>query len=82
MFSRSVSTSSPSFTYVKHTFFYKQSIKFSEPNVFSDLNLPILLKYYYFSRSATLLTVSEKSPARKSCISRKIKQIKNEGKTF
>ena len=44
--------------------FLKDTIFFAEPQhsffFFSDLNLNIFLKYSHFSRSALLLTVSEK----------------------
>ena len=42
--------------------------------IFSDLSLNIFLGYSYFSRSALLLTISEKSHSRKNYISSKIKQ--------
>ena len=64
---------------VAHLFFFIRTSKFSlSLNIlfFSDLSLNIFLKYSYFSRSALLLTVSEKSHTRKKL------HFKQQNKTF
>ena len=67
------------------TFFNKNTVIFAEPQysyLSTDLSLNIFLKYSDFRKCVSLLTVSEKFPTIKSCISSKIRRIEDKAKTF
>ena len=85
----SATISALQYSFLHYTFFYKNTIIFTEPQFiplalffFFRFEPNLFLKFSYFSRNDLLLTASEKFHTSKSCIGSKTKHIEQRKDIF